>query len=223
MKAYKSLISFCLLLVAIKRGNSLYTPLDEKTVCVSGTLIQYTNYFACLCDEDKIHADEKTCVDPVEKCTKENEVCGEYAKCVTEGGGLTFLCKCNNGYEPNGQTPATCIPKGCPAFDKKCEGGTCIKKDDDTAQCGCNIGKNPGDKSDCVDSDKNAECKLTCPGENAACEINDEGFYECGCEEDYEIVDGVCVPSDDGKAFPGSGMLNVGLFFIVSSIVYVLA
>lgn len=241
MNAYKSVLSFCLLLVAINCGNSLYTPLNEKTLCEGSTLIQYTNYFECLCAGKQVHVSDTECKLPVEKCTKQDEVCGNYAKCHAEADAVTFTCKCDTGYESIAEKPLVCIPKGCPALAKNCVGGTCIKKDDFSAQCGCNIGKKPGDKNDCVDATPNAECKLTCLEENTGCVIIDKTHYDCGCKEGFEFFEGKCVEKntenggeedkeeedekeddDSGSAFPASGILNVGLLFIVSSIVYVL-
>lgn len=232
MKAYKSVLSFCLLLVAINRGSALYVPLDEKTVCKNAKLIQYTNYFACVCESGKVHATESECLPPVEKCTKVDELCGEYAKCVLDVDQVTLVCKCAAGYEPNAAKPPVCIPRGCLALDKKCDGGACIKKDDLSAQCGCVIGKKPGTNNDCVDATPVAECKLTCAGDNTACVVVDSKFYDCGCKEGFELKEGKCVEAgkkeeeeeegDNGSAFPASGILNVGLLFIVSSMVYVL-
>lgn len=223
MKAYKSVLSFCLLLVAIRRGNSLFTPLDEKTVCKNGKLVQYTNFFACLCNKGLVHTKENECEAAVASCTKEDEICGEYAKCTLDSITSTYNCKCISGYEANGETPAVCIPRGCKAFDTKCAGGKCIKKDDNNAQCGCFIGKKPGIDKDCVEEKPDAECKLTCAGENTACVVAAKEYYECGCKKGYELKNGKCVKKEesDGAGFPKSGFLNVGVLFLASSIVYV--
>lgn len=198
MNAYKSVISFCLLLVAIRRGSCAYTPLDEKAKCVNSKLVQYANYYACICEEGKVHSDDLNCSEPIKsKCSKADEICGDYAKCVEKGvdPDKTFQCECLTGYELSAGATPVCVPKGCKAIADTCGKGKCSKKDDTNPICACHVGNKLDSSSvKCVVDETNTiECKLTCPGEHAGCVATTDGYLDCGCEDGYEMKEGKCV------------------------------
>lgn len=69
----------------------------------------------------------------------------------------------------------------------------CIKVRENM-ECRCREGFKLGSGGRCVDVDECSEDRTLCSGQGEACE-NTEGSYECICQEDYDLVDGLCVDS----------------------------
>lgn len=202
---------------------------DETSTCEKGKLVQFTNFFSCVCDGSKVHKNVLSCEDSTKgKCTKENAVCGEYATCqktTDEKKNETLSCTCIENYEFKvGTSTPTCVPIGCNDIADTCEKNICIKTDDKNVECGCPIGKIlDGTTGKCVVNSKKEECKLKCEGENRDCVIGESKYYTCGCKDGFELKDGKCVAKGDkNSAFHGSGIFNVGLLFLATSVVYVL-
>uniref|UniRef100_A0A8C6V2U9 EGF-like domain-containing protein n=1 Tax=Neogobius melanostomus TaxID=47308 RepID=A0A8C6V2U9_9GOBI len=59
-------------------------------------------------------------------------------------------------------------------------------------ECRCREGFKLGPRGDCVDIDECSVDRTLCSGYGEACK-NNEGSYECTCQDDYELVDEVCV------------------------------
>ncbi|XP_072300250.1 thrombomodulin-like [Eucyclogobius newberryi] len=82
----------------------------------------------------------------------------------------------------------TCIEDPCAECTHECE-----KKGEEWT-CMCRKGYRLGPGGLCVDVDECSEDRTLCSGQGEACE-NEEGTYKCTCQEDYDLLGGVCVDS----------------------------
>ncbi|KAJ0027010.1 hypothetical protein NQD34_018010 [Periophthalmus magnuspinnatus] len=69
----------------------------------------------------------------------------------------------------------------------------CVEQGGEWA-CRCREGFRLGPEGRCVDVDECSEDRTLCSGEGETCE-NEEGKYKCTCQDEYDLVDGVCVDS----------------------------
>lgn len=97
------------------------------------------------------------------------------------------MCTCPAGQSLH-HNNFTCTEDPCATCSHSCV------KVGEQWECRCREGFKLGSGGDCVDVDECSEDRTLCSGPGEACE-NKEGSYECMCQEDYDLLDGVCVDS----------------------------
>ncbi|KAG8011093.1 Thrombomodulin [Nibea albiflora] len=112
--------------------------------------------------------------------------------CEVFGGGCEHGCEKSTCLCPAGQTllpnKITCGPAADPCA--KCAHE--CQREGDTYACKCRKGyRLAADGKSCVDVNECAE-ENPCTGEGEEC-VNTQGGFQCGCKDDFDREDGVCV------------------------------